>query len=106
MDLARHVYRETACFPKDEIYGLRSQIRRAAVSVPSNIAKGHGRLSDKLFRVFLAQARGSLYELQTQLQLSADLGYIHQTTLEALLADCYRTARLLNGLLRTLSPST
>jgi four helix bundle protein len=65
MQLAREVYRLTADFPKSEVFGLQSQMRRAAVSVPSNIAEGHGRLSDQLLRVFLAQARGSLYELET-----------------------------------------
>jgi four helix bundle protein len=67
MDLARNVYALTNSFPGSETFGLTSQFRRAAVSVPSNIAEGRGRLTDKSFAVFLAQARGSLYELETQI---------------------------------------
>ena len=81
MRLARSVYQATDSFPKQEIFGLSSQLRRAAVSVPSNIAEGHGRLSDQLFRTFLAQARGSLFEVQTQLMLSADLGFLQRERL-------------------------
>jgi len=102
MDIARRVYRVTESFPKYEIYGLRSQIRRSAVSVPSNIAEGHGRLSDNSFRVFLAQARGSLFELQTQLELSADLDFISQQAASDLTGNCEEVARMLNGLIRTL----
>ena len=104
MVLARRVYHETASFPKSEMFGLQSQIRRAAVSIPSNIAEGHGRLSDKVFRVFLAQARGSLYELQTQLELAADLGYLPAEAYDKLSSDCTEAARLLNGLLRSMRP--
>ena len=76
MQFARDVYETTQGFPRKEIFGLTSQLRRAAVSVPSNIAEGHGRLSDKAFAVFLGQARGSLYELETQLELAKSLGYL------------------------------
>ena len=106
MHLAKRVYTETNTFPKDEIFGLRSQIRRSAVSVPSNIAEGHGRLSDKLFRTFLAQARGSLYELQTQLILSADLGFLPRAIADTLIADCVELSRRINALLRKLREST
>jgi len=73
MALATAIYRLTRAFPKDEIYGLRSQIRRSAVSVPSNIAEGQGRLSTGEFRQFLGVARGSNFELQTQLEIARTL---------------------------------
>ena len=102
MKLTRDVYEVTQKFPRKEIFGLTSQLCRAAVSVPSNIAEGHGRLSDKNFAVFLAQARGSLYELETQLELAESLGYFPKDQLQILLADSAEVGRMLNGLLRTL----
>jgi four helix bundle protein len=68
------IYRLTQGFPKEEIYGLTSQMRRAAVSVPSNIAEGHGRLNKGEYRQFLGIARGSNFELQTQLEIARALG--------------------------------
>jgi four helix bundle protein len=76
MDLALAIYRNTRGFPKEELYGLTAQLRRAAVSVPSNIAEGKGRSSDKDFVLFLHHARGSLLELQTQLAIATDLHYL------------------------------
>jgi four helix bundle protein len=102
MQLAREVYRQTSTLPKSEIFGLQSQMRRAAVSVPSNIAEGHGRLSDHLLRVFLAQARGSLYELETQIQLCHDLGFIQPAAAKELVELCNEVARMINGLLKSL----
>jgi four helix bundle protein len=99
MQLARDVYRETSRFPKAEMFGFTSQLRRAAVSVPSNIAEGHGRLSDKSLRIFLAQARGSLFEIETQVQLAADLGYLSPNAGSGLNGQCEEIARMLNGLL-------
>jgi len=75
MQLAICVYKLTQSFPREELYGLNSQIRRAAVSLPSNIAEGHGRLNTAEFRQFLGVARGSNCELQTQLELARALGY-------------------------------
>lgn len=106
MGLARDVYTVTAGFPRSEVFGLASQMRRAAVSVPSNIAEGHGRLSDKSLRVFLAQARGSLYELETQLQLAADLKYVNADRTEALNLECDEVARMINGLLSAIERSS
>src|SRR3990172_4088398 len=75
MALVKSVYQLTQIFPKEEIYGLTSQIRRAAVSVPSNLADGAARTGKSEFARFLSIARGSLSELETQLLIAADLGY-------------------------------
>jgi four helix bundle protein len=106
MQLARGIYRATESFPRREIFGLSSQLRRAAVSIPSNIAEGHGRLSDKSLAVFLAQARGSLNEVETQLELAARLGYLSNERLQQLLADCAEAGRMLNGLISKVRNST
>ena len=100
--LAVRVYSETACFPRSEFYGLTSQIRRAAVSVPSNIAEGQGRLTTGEFRHFLGQARGSLLELETQLEIACDLNYISAEVLQSFIQDTYRVLGLLNRLLESL----
>lgn len=76
MDLARQVYFLTKSFPRDEIYGLISQLRRASVSIPSNIAEGYGRKSSKEYIQFYSIAYGSVLELETQLILAHDFGYI------------------------------
>ena len=102
MALAREVYTLTADFPQKEKFGLSSQLCRAAVSIPSNIAEGHGRLSDKSFAVFLGNARGSLFELETQLEIAGSLNYITNTRLQALLVHCEKITRMLNALLNKL----
>jgi four helix bundle protein len=102
MLLAHAIYRSTGGFPKSEIFGLTGQMRRAAVSVPSNIAEGHGRLTDGSMRVFLAQARGSLFELETQIELASGLGYLKSDTGKELLENCREIGRMLNGLLAVL----
>ncbi len=71
------IYKITKLYPKDELFGLVSQMRRCAVSIPSNIAEGKGRYTDKEYVRFLAIARGSLFELQTQLDISVELGYVN-----------------------------
>ncbi len=95
----------TSGFPKSEGYGLVVQIRRAAFSIPSNIAEGHGRLTDLQFRHFLGNARGSVYELQTQIELAADYGYIGKEAAQALMARSTEVTRLPNALIRILSPN-
>jgi four helix bundle protein len=75
VDLALEIYRQTQTFPKNELYGLTSQLRRAAVSVPSNIAEGKGRSSDKELVLFLHHSRVSLVEVETQLLIAQELGY-------------------------------
>jgi four helix bundle protein len=102
MLLTKAIYRHSAGFPKTEVYGLTNQMRRAAVSVPSNIAEGHGRLSDGSLRVFLGQARGSLFELETQIELACDLTYLQANAAKELQELCREVGRMLNGLIGVL----
>jgi four helix bundle protein len=101
--LVTDIYRLTQSFPREELYGLTSQIRRAAVSIPSNIAEGQGRLTRGEFRQFLGQARGSYAELETQLIIAQNLGYMPDPV------DSFdhlaEVGRLLNGLLSSLPTS-
>jgi len=103
MTLARQAYALTRGLPKSEAYGLLTQIRRAAVSVPSNIAEGHGRLTDSQFRHFLGNARGSLYEMQTQVELACGLGYLDERSVHELMVQGGEVARLINGLVSALA---
>jgi four helix bundle protein len=102
MALVLDVYRCTQAFPKIETYGLTSQLRRAAVSVPSNIAEGQARLSTGEFKQFLGNARGSLMEVETQILIARDLGYLENDQSETLLAAASEVGRILNGLLASL----
>jgi four helix bundle protein len=102
MALARRAYSLTESLPKREAYGLLAQARRAAISVPSNIAEGHGRLTDLQFRHFLGNARGSLYEMQTQLELAANLGYLESEGVRQVMKEGGEVARLINGLITSL----
>jgi four helix bundle protein len=103
VDLALEVYRLTEGFPRSELYGLTAQIRRSAVSVPSNIAEGKGRLSDREFALFLRHARGSLLELETQLFIAGKLGYLSIEVAESLAQDTEQLAKTLNALLNVVS---
>jgi four helix bundle protein len=98
MELVTAVYKVTQEFPKQELYGLTSQLRRAAVSIPSNLAEGQGRNSPREFYHFVGQARGSLLELETQLQIAHTLGYLSEHSLKRLLASTDEISRMLNGL--------
>jgi four helix bundle protein len=86
IDITVEVYQATANFPKEEVYGLTSQIRRSAVSIPSNIAEGAGRNSNKEFVHFLGIANGSSFELQTQIIVAEKLGLLANETSEPILA--------------------
>ena len=101
MDLAKAIYESTRRFPKEETYGLSSQMRRSAVSVPSNIAEGYGRLSRGELVQFLGQARGSLFELETQILLSRDFLYIADDEARHLLKAVEQVGRMLSGLLKS-----
>jgi four helix bundle protein len=99
MVLVTQVYRATEAFPRREIYGLTNQLRRAAVSVPSNIAEGKGRRSKKEYLQFLFKARGSLFEVETQLEISNNLGYIAADQYVAIKEQSGSVARVLGGLI-------
>jgi four helix bundle protein len=100
--LAVEVYRATERFPRNELFGLTSQMRRAAVSVPSNIAEGQGRGSKPDFANFLCIARGSLLELETQIEIAEKLRLGNADELTKLLEDCYKILGLLNRLLKAI----
>lgn len=95
--LTNHVYNLTKKYPKDEIFGLTNQMRRSAISIPSNIAEGCGRNTSKETIHFLFIARGSLYELETQLFLSLDQNYINNEEIETVLLQITVCKKLLNG---------
>jgi four helix bundle protein len=102
MDLVTEIYRVTRCFPRDELYGLTNQLRRAAVSVPSNIAEGQARFSRKEFHHFLSQARGSLVEIETQLSIAENLGYLAPNHTRPLFEKVSELGRVLNGLIASI----
>ena len=102
---AVQIYGETQRFPKCECYGLTSQLRRAAVSVFSNIAEGQGRLTTGEFLQFLGQARGSLLEVDAQLSVAFDLGYLDKGAYDRLEGEAYQVLGLLNRLIESLRAS-
>jgi four helix bundle protein len=102
MEITKEVYLLTKHYPKDEIYGLTSQTRRAAVSIPANIAEGHERDSAKEYLHHVSYAQGSLAELETHLLLSIDLGYSTLSTVEITLNKCYNESKMLTSLRRAL----
>ena len=98
--LASNIYRASRAFPRSEIFGLTSQMRRAAISVISNIAEGHGRQSNDDIVRFLVIARGSLLEIEAQTVVAIDLEYLDEWAGEQLIAEALDAVRLLNGLIR------
>jgi len=101
MDVVEHIYRLTACFPHGELYGLTNQLRRAAVSVPSNIAEGHGRWTDAEFVRGLKVANGSRQEIETQVLIAARLGLVTDVQINALLHELDEVGRIIFGLIRS-----
>lgn len=102
MDLAQEVHRLSKVFPKEELYGLTSQTRRSAVSIPSNIAEGHARNTKGEYLQFLGVASGSLAELVTQLILAQRFNYLTEDHLSVLLAQCDKVGKMLSSLKKSL----
>lgn len=100
IELVTKVYELVKLLPKEEVYALSSQIRRAAVSIPSNIAEGHDRNSDKEFVNFLYIARGSLAELETQIYIAVNLKYFSNEQTNIIFQDCSEIGRMLNALIK------
>ncbi len=102
MDLVETIYRTTAAFPREEIYGLTSQIRRAAISIPSNIAEGNGRNTTRDYVHFLGMAYGSVKEVETQVLIAERLRYINSSDSNRLVQMTTEIARLISGLANSL----
>ena len=103
ISLVTLIYEHTAGFPKKEIYGLTSQIRRCAVSIPSNIAEGSARTTKKDFAYFLAIALGSIAELETQLIISKNLNYLSETVLNELIDELKSIRKMTLGLRKSIN---
>lgn len=106
MDLVEEVYTLVKRLPKEEMYALSSQLRRAAVSIPSNIAEGNGRSSRKEYLRFLLISRGSTFEVETQLLICVKVEYLVEEEIERAMTLCSEVKKMLNGLIRNLSNST
>lgn len=102
MALAEICYRITAEFPRDEIYGMTAQIRRAAVSIPANVAEGHGRESTGTFIQSLRVAQGSLKELETHLLITERVGIANSELVQPILSECDEIGRMLRAMIRSL----
>ena len=102
MALVVIVYHDTQGFPKEELYGLTSQMRRAAVSIPSNIAEVKGRSTDRDRALFFCHARGSLLELETQILIAQRLGYLTALRSEGLIRNSNQLGRMLNSLIQSI----
>jgi four helix bundle protein len=103
MILVTDTYQSTKTFPSNELFGLTSQMRRSAVSIPSNIAEGYGRNSTGDYKRFLQIAVGSLYELQTHIEISKNLDFINEITHQILLAKAQELDRMLLALIRKIN---
>jgi len=102
IQLSVSIYRMTKGFPREEIYGITSQMRRSAVSVASNIAEGHGRLTTGEYRQFLGVARGSNFELQTQIEIARALGFCDSKMLEDAEGLSFEVGKMISGILNAL----
>ena len=102
IELVERVYAVTSTLPQQEMFGLKSQLRRCAVSIPSNIAEGQGRATRGEFQQLLGHARGSLYELETQIVIAARLGYMAAEDKNSILSESQGLGRILNALIASL----
>lgn len=102
MEFVKEIYQVTESFPKSEVYGLTSQMRRSAISIPSNLAEGAARKGTKEFRQFLNVAQGSISELDTQIELAMMLNYIDKDLSEKLVEKLNSISKMLFGLARSL----
>lgn len=103
MRLAKRIYQVTQSFPSDERFGLTNQLRRASVSVPSNLAEGHARFGAGEFARFISIATGSVAEIETQILLSADLGYLETEFSKELLDELETIGKMLRGLAKSIA---
>lgn len=103
IQLVKNIYSATADFPKEEIYGITSQIRRCSISIPSNIAEGAGRGTKKDFSHFLDVAKGSSFELETQLVISKELGFIDNNIYVLILSELEEIQKMITGLQKSLN---
>jgi four helix bundle protein len=105
MNFVMDVYGVTKGFPRDEVYGLASQLRRAAVAIPTNIAEGQARYAANDFFYFLGRARGALVEVETQILIAQNLAYLTQEKGQQLLDKAAELGRILNGLIGSIRPA-
>lgn len=106
MDVVVRCYKLTETFPSEEKFGLTSQLQRAAVSIPANIAEGHGRGQTKPYINHLSISMGSLKELETHIFIAKELGYVSEIQISKLIEDCEEIGKMLNGLRRSLAPDS
>ena len=104
MELVTEIYVHTKSFPEDERYGLTSQLRRCSISLPSNVAEGYGRNSTQDYIRFLRIANGSLFELQTQLEIASNLGFLTGEIFSVLFESSREIERMLSSLIKKINP--
>ena len=104
--LVKDIYKATAAFPKEELFGLVDQLRRASISIPSNIAEGNGRHSRGEYIRYLHIARGSCYEMETQVIISKELGFLDEAQYQSLSTQIDEVGRMLNAMIQKLSSTS